>query len=62
MVGGVFGFFLTGTVAAALIKNDKYLYSTSLEIGTVIEDGKRVIIDSPNTVLSKIRKAISLLF
>lgn len=56
IVGGVFIFFLAGAVAAALIKSDKYLYSTSLEIGTVIEDGKRVIIDSPNTVLSKIKE------
>jgi uncharacterized protein involved in exopolysaccharide biosynthesis len=56
ILGSVFAVCLAGAVAAALIKNDKYLYSTSLEIGAVIENGERVLIDSPDTVLSKIKE------
>lgn len=56
LLGGVFALCLVGAVAVALNKSNKYLYFTSLEIGTVIEGGKRVLIDSPNTVLSKIKE------
>ena len=56
VVGGVFALCLAGAVAAALIKSDKYLYSTSLEIGTVLDEGKQMPIDSPNTLSSKIRE------
>lgn len=56
VVGGVFAICLTGAVAAALIKSDKYLYSTSLEIGAVIKNDKRMLIDSPETVLNKIKE------
>lgn len=42
--------------AFALLRDNTYLYSTSLEIGTYYEDKAQVFIDTPQTVLSKLEE------
>ncbi len=44
-------------VLFALVKPTKYRYTTAIEIGTVMEDGKAMLIDRPETLLAKIREA-----
>lgn len=41
----------------SLIQPKKYSYSTSLEIGSQIIDGKVVLIDKPETVLAKLKES-----
>jgi len=53
---GTFGFCLIAASAAAFIKSDKYLIATTLELGSTTEDGKRVLIDRPETILAKIQE------
>ncbi len=43
--------------AFALLKSKQYRYTTTIEIGTVIEDGKALLIDRPGTLLAKINEA-----
>ncbi len=49
-------FVLLGLVFA-LLKPEKYRYTTTIEIGTVMEDGKTLLIDRPATLLAKINEA-----
>ncbi len=44
-------------VLFALAKPTKYRYTTAIEIGTVMEDGKATLIDRPETLLAKIKEA-----
>ncbi len=57
VVLGVFlGFVLLGTLFA-LVKPTEYRYATTIEIGTVMEDGRTTLIDRPETLLAKINEA-----
>lgn len=49
-------FVIVGTVFA-LLKPKQYLYTTTIEIGTIMEDGKTLLIDRPGTLLAKINEA-----
>lgn len=52
----VFSFVFLVAILLAAIKKDKYQFSISLEIGSVMEDGKPALIDQPETVLAKIQE------
>lgn len=56
VLGAVVALCLAAAVAVAVLKSDKYIYATTLEIGAVLEDEKQVFIDTPDTVLSKIKE------
>ncbi len=49
-------FLIAGTVFALLIPK-QYRYTTTIEIGAVLEDGKTQLIDPPGTLLAKINEA-----
>jgi hypothetical protein len=51
-----FGFFFIATVGFVLLKSEKYLFSTTLEIGSTTEGGERILIDKPETILAKIQE------
>ncbi len=56
----VFTVFLISLVigiAYALVTSKQYRYTTTIEIGTVMEDGKTMLIDRPGTLLAKINVA-----
>jgi hypothetical protein len=53
---GVLGFCVVAATGLALLRNNTYLYSTSLEIGTFYQDKEQVFIDTPQTVLSKLEE------
>lgn len=44
------------SAGVALLKSDKYLFSTTLEIGSTTEEGERTLIDKPETILAKIQE------
>jgi len=44
-------------ILLALLSPTIYRYTTTIEIGTVREDGKSVLLDRPETLLAKIREA-----
>ncbi len=50
------GFLIVG-VAFALLMPKQYLYTMTIEIGTIMEDGKSMLIDQPGTLLAKINVA-----
>lgn len=49
-------FTITGLIYALLFPM-QYRYSTTIEIGTIMEDGKTMLIDQPQTLLAKINEA-----
>lgn len=53
---GVLGFCTVAAVALAMLRENTYLYSTSLEIGTFVQDKEQVFIDTPQTALSKLEE------
>ncbi len=53
----VFLVFLVVGTAYALLMSKQYRYTTTIEIGTVMEDGKTMLIDLPGTLLAKINEA-----
>ncbi len=53
----VFLVFVAFGTVFALLKPKLYLYTTTIEIGTVMEDGKTMLIDLPGTLLAKINEA-----
>ncbi|HHS83788.1 MAG TPA: hypothetical protein ENK38_02545 [Gammaproteobacteria bacterium] len=53
----IFLFFLIVGVGYALSKPKIYRYTTTIEIGSIMEDGKTVLIDQPGTVQAKINEA-----
>lgn len=52
----VFSFCILSAGVLVLLRDNTYLYSTSLEIGTFYEDREQVFIDTPQTVLSKLEE------
>lgn len=52
---GVFAICLALSIVLAIVKSDSYLITTTLELGSTTEGGKRVLIDKPETILAKIQ-------
>ncbi len=53
----IFLFFTLFGMAYALLIPKQYRYTTTIEIGTILEDGKTLLIDRPGTLLAKINEA-----
>ncbi len=53
----VFLVFVVLGVSYALLRPEVYRYTTTIEIGTIMEDGRAILIDRPETVLAKIQEA-----
>jgi len=49
--------FVALGILYALLKPEVYRYTTTIEIGTIMEDGRAILIDRPETVLAKIQEA-----
>lgn len=56
MLAVFLGFVAVGTLFALLMPT-KYRYTTTIEIGTVMEDSRTMLIDRPETLLAKIQEA-----